>query len=97
MPDSVKLRRVLRALHKLGFKEIRQKGSHVFFEHSDGRTTMLPMHKEIRIKLLTKIIKQDMKITKKEFFEKLEQKPDLKPFCSTIFTANDELTMTLNS
>lgn len=69
MPDSVKLRKVLDALHKLGFKELRQKGSHVFFEHSDGRTTLVPLHREIRIKLLTKIIKQDLKMKKEEFFK----------------------------
>ncbi|HLD59205.1 MAG TPA: type II toxin-antitoxin system HicA family toxin [archaeon] len=71
MPNSVKLRRVLNALHKLGFREIRQKGSHVFFEHADGRTTLVPMHKEIKIKLLTKIIKQDLKMEKEEFFKML--------------------------
>jgi predicted RNA binding protein YcfA (HicA-like mRNA interferase family) len=72
MPNSVKLRNVLNALHKLGFKEARQRGSHVFFEHANGKTTLLPMHKEIRIKLLTKIIKQDLKMNKEEFFKLLE-------------------------
>ncbi len=69
MPNSVKLRKVLDALHKLGFKESRQKGSHAFFEHPDGRTTLVPLHREIRIKLLTKIIKQDLKMNKEEFFK----------------------------
>lgn len=57
-------------MHKLGFKEIRQKGSHLFMEHPDGRTTVIPSHEEIRIGLLTKIIKEDLKIEKEEF-EKL--------------------------
>ena len=68
MPNSVKIRRILSALHALGFQEIRQKGSHVFFEHADGRTTVIPLHKEIQIKLLVKIIKQDLKMEKEEFF-----------------------------
>ncbi|MBI4045070.1 MAG: type II toxin-antitoxin system HicA family toxin [Candidatus Diapherotrites archaeon] len=72
MPNSVKTRKVLEALHKLGFQGIRQKGSHLFFEHSDGRTTLVPLHKEIRIKLLVKIIKQDLKMSKEEFFKLLE-------------------------
>ncbi len=72
MPNSVKTRKVIEAIHSLGFKEIRQKGAHLFFEHSDGRTTLVPLHKEIRIKLLTKIIKQDLKMEKKEFFKLLE-------------------------
>lgn len=69
MPNSVKIRKVLAALETLGFRQIRQKGSHVFFEHADGRTTVIPMHKEIRIKLLTKIIKQDLKMEKEEFLK----------------------------
>jgi len=72
MPNSVKLRKVLDALRKLGFKEIRQKGSHVFLEHADGRATVVPMHKGIKIGLLLKIIKQDLKMSKEEFFKLLE-------------------------
>ena len=67
MPNSVKTRRVIAALHSLGFKEKRQKGSHLFFGHADGRTTLVPLHKEIREKLLTKIIKKDLKMKKQEF------------------------------
>ena len=32
-------------LLKLGFRIIRQKGSHVFYRHPDGRYTTLPHHK----------------------------------------------------
>ena len=71
MPNSVKTRKVIAALHAIGFREIRQKGSHVFFGHEDGRTTIIPMHKEIKVKLLTKIIKKDLKIDRKEFFNLL--------------------------
>ena len=69
MPKTVKTRRVLNALGKLGFRCIRQKGSHAFFEHADGRTTLIPLHKEIKVKLLTKVIKQDLKMKKAEFFK----------------------------
>ena len=31
-------------LFKLGFEKQRQKGSHVFYKHIDGRTTVLPFH-----------------------------------------------------
>lgn len=71
MPNSVKTRKVLSALHKLGFKELRQKGSHLFLEHEDGRSTLIPLHKEIKIKLLTKIVKHDLKIEKENFFKLL--------------------------
>ena len=56
----------------LGFQQIRQRGSHVFFEHLDGRTTIIPMHREIQAKLLTKIIKQDLKMRREEFFKLLK-------------------------
>lgn len=32
-------------LFLLGFTKDRQKGSHAFFSHSDGRATVVPMHK----------------------------------------------------
>ncbi len=73
MPEAFKLRNLLKVLNALGFQEIRQKGSHVFFEHKDGRTTLVPMHKEIHIRLLNKIVKQDLKMDKKEFFKLLEE------------------------
>ena len=32
-------------LLELGFEKIRQKGSHAFYRHDDGRTTTIPHHK----------------------------------------------------
>jgi predicted RNA binding protein YcfA (HicA-like mRNA interferase family) len=32
-------------LLELGFEKIRQKGSHAFYRHEDGRTTTIPHHK----------------------------------------------------
>ena len=32
-------------LIKLGFAKVRQKGSHAFYRHPDGRTTTVPHHK----------------------------------------------------
>lgn len=31
-------------LFKLGFEKVRQKGSHAFYRHPDGRTTTIPHH-----------------------------------------------------
>jgi predicted RNA binding protein YcfA (HicA-like mRNA interferase family) len=31
-------------LFHIGFQAVRRKGSHVFYRHSDGRTTTLPCH-----------------------------------------------------
>jgi len=38
-------REVIAALRKLGFVVIRVKGSHHFVRHSDGRTTVVPVHR----------------------------------------------------
>ncbi len=35
---------VIAALRRAGFKVIRVKGSHHFPRHSDGRTTVVPVH-----------------------------------------------------
>jgi predicted RNA binding protein YcfA (HicA-like mRNA interferase family) len=65
--------KVVEALRKAGFNPIRQKGSHVFLAHSDGRTTVVPIHKgeEVGRGLLQKII-HDTELTKEEFLELLK-------------------------
>jgi len=35
---------LIKILQKIGFNKIRQKGSHVFLRHPDGRTTVVPNH-----------------------------------------------------
>jgi predicted RNA binding protein YcfA (HicA-like mRNA interferase family) len=66
-------KKVIQILERLGFKKIRQRGSHVFFRHPDGRTTIIPIHKgeEIGRGLLQEIIK-DTKLTKEEFLKYLD-------------------------
>jgi predicted RNA binding protein YcfA (HicA-like mRNA interferase family) len=61
---------VISILKKLGFAEIRQRGSHIQFRHSDGRGTTVPFHKgrDISPVLLRKIA-QDIKITVEEFLQ----------------------------
>ncbi len=41
----VNYKKVNKILIKLGFSAVRQKGSHVFYRHPDGRTTTVPNHK----------------------------------------------------
>jgi predicted RNA binding protein YcfA (HicA-like mRNA interferase family) len=38
----VRFRQIERVLLHLGFQAVRQKGSHVFYRHPDGRTTTVP-------------------------------------------------------
>lgn len=64
-------REVSRILEKLGFVLKRQEGSHMFFEHEDGRTTVIPNHggEDIDRGLLNKIIKHDLKIEREDFMK----------------------------
>jgi len=61
-------KQVVRALQKAGFEVIRQKGSHAFLRHSDGRSTLVPLHagETIGPGLLRKIIR-DAEMTREEF------------------------------
>ena len=40
----VNFREMDKLLLYLGFVAVRQKGSHVFYRHADGRTTTVPNH-----------------------------------------------------
>ena len=60
---------IAKVLRKLGFENIRQKGSHMFFRHPDGRTTVVPNHpgETIDRGLLNKIVKHDLRISREDF------------------------------
>ena len=62
-----------KVLIKLGFKFLRQEGSHMFFRHDDGRTTVVPNHPGDKIGpgLLLKIIKKDVRVSREKFEELL--------------------------
>ena len=70
MPELRPLRpeEVLRALERLGFKRIRQSGSHVVLRHPDGRWVTVPVHKgkDVAKGTLRKIIR-DAGVTVEEF------------------------------
>lgn len=66
----LKPREVASRLEALGFREIRQRGSHEQFRHPDGRSTTVPFHsgRDISPILLRKIAK-DIGKTIEEFLE----------------------------
>ena len=70
--SPVKARELIKILKKIGFVERRQKGSHLFLSHQDGRTTVIPVHssKSIGIGLLRSILR-DVKLSPEDF-EKLK-------------------------
>lgn len=64
-------REMAKILKKLGFELKRQEGSHMFFEHPDGRTTVIPNHggEDIDRGLLNKIIKHDLQMSREDFMK----------------------------
>lgn len=60
---------LIKILGKIGFKVMRQEGSHVFLRNEDGRTTVVPNHPGEKLDrgLLNKIIKKDAGLTREEF------------------------------
>ena len=65
--------KLIKALTKVGFKPVRQRGSHVILKHNDGRVTVVPVHRgeETGRGLLTKIIK-DTGLTREESLKLLK-------------------------
>lgn len=71
---AFKAKDLVRVLRRLGFRPARQKGSHLFFEHSDGRTTVVPMHsrEDIGRGLLRQILRE-IEVTPDEFIKFLQE------------------------
>jgi len=67
----LKAKEIIKILLKIGFVQKRQKGSHVFFEHPDGRTTVIPNHpgEIIDRGLLHKIIRHDLMMDVEQFIK----------------------------
>jgi len=59
---------VIKALSKTGFIPVRQRGSHVFLRHPDGRTTVVPLHDEINRSTLMDIL-AEVKLSKEDFLK----------------------------
>lgn len=68
----LKPQQVISILIKMGFVEVRQKGSHKQFKHSDGRFTTVPFHKGRDISpILVKQITKDINISLDEFYKNI--------------------------
>ncbi len=64
---------VIAALQRAGFKVLRIKGSHHFLNHSDGRCTVVPVHRGeiIGPGLMSKIL-HDCELDRKAFLDLLK-------------------------
>ncbi|MBM4055815.1 MAG: type II toxin-antitoxin system HicA family toxin [Planctomycetes bacterium] len=66
----LKPREVITILEKLGFEEVRQKGSHKQFRHIDGRCTTVSLHKGRDISpILLRQIAKDIGLTIEAFLK----------------------------
>jgi predicted RNA binding protein YcfA (HicA-like mRNA interferase family) len=61
-------------LRKIGFTIERQRGSHVFMKHPDGRATVVPVHAKETVGpgLFSKIMR-DIDLSKDEFHDLIEK------------------------
>jgi len=60
-------KKLIKALNRMGFETIRIKGSHSYLKHTDGRCTVVPVHRgEIIGKGLFSKILRDCEIDKDE-------------------------------
>jgi predicted RNA binding protein YcfA (HicA-like mRNA interferase family) len=71
----LKSREVVKGLKALGFKKVRQKGSHGIFHHQDCRRAPVPIHpsQEISAYFLSDILKQ-LQIAEDDFLLALRRK-----------------------
>ena len=66
----LKPKEIIAILEKLGFIEVRQRGSHKQFRHSDGRCTTVPFHSSRDISpILLRQIAKDIGVTIEELLK----------------------------
>ncbi|MBU0722563.1 type II toxin-antitoxin system HicA family toxin [Patescibacteria group bacterium] len=63
----IKPKEFLKILLFLGFKKRDAEGSHVFFNHPDGRTTVISIHNREMSKGLLRKILNDIRLSAKEY------------------------------
>lgn len=73
MPKLPRLsaRDVISTLERMGFQQVRQKGSHVVLR-SNGVGCVVPLHRELAVGTLAGILKQ-AKLDPEEFLQKLKE------------------------
>ena len=64
--------RMERLLVRLGFEKVRQKGSHAFYRHPDGRVTTVPHHQgKMLARTLIREILREIEITVEQYSDLL--------------------------
>ena len=63
--------KMCKLLEKEGFNAIRQKGSHRFYMHNDGRTTLVPIHSSDLDRTLIRKILRDIDMLIDDYNDKV--------------------------
>lgn len=71
LPRDVSGTDAIKALKKVGYRPVRQKGSHVVLEGRDGRLIVVPIHRRLKTGLLRAIIRE-AGLDVREFIELLD-------------------------
>lgn len=71
---AIDFRTMEKVLLNLGFQPVRQRGSHVFYRHPDGRTTTVPNHpgRDLARPLIREILRE-IKLSPDEFHATLDE------------------------
>ncbi len=62
---------MIKVLKKIGYDQVRQRGSHIRLAHPDKKPVTVPNHKELGIGLTLKILK-DASLTLEDYIELLK-------------------------
>jgi predicted RNA binding protein YcfA (HicA-like mRNA interferase family) len=71
LPRRISGKDLLKVFQRLGFQLVRQRGSHVFLRHPDGRRLTIPVYDVVPVNLLSWILAEG-KITRQEFLKLLK-------------------------
>ena len=70
LPRKISGKDLLKVFQRLGFEPVRQRGSHVFLRHPDGRRLTIPVYDIVPVNLLSWIL-AEAKVTRQEFLKLL--------------------------
>lgn len=71
LPRKISGKDLLKVFQRLGFELVRQRGSHAFLRHPDGRRLTIPVYDIVPINLLNWIL-GEAKVTRQEFLKLLK-------------------------
>lgn len=70
LPRQISGKDLIKVFRKLGFEVVRQKSSHVFLRHADGRRLTTPVYDRVPVNLLNWIL-AEARVSREEFLKLL--------------------------